>query len=455
MDNSAQTGASASQIGSSSGQSTNSPSQGITFEDVFPGSNVKMILSGSELLLMFYLDKYSIKYLGRPFDTARYKVHPKLLDCSAMAFCRKNAFLTNLTLPFSAEKEQAWMRRQRWASFYNGDSSYVEPAQIDDTAVIYSFINATATNQAIRQARSTGYIDLLAYVLVRNFEQKKRRTLIINNLEASPVNLEYTDLRILRDLGNKLINKDVVSFLYRSVLGNQPEFYAYLEYNRQRGGMMRSYTAKEKYTYAKSNNFDVGDVFLLYEMKGNSASSGTIRSDRAINSCAIGVVRHMDDRGITFDVIASPDTHLSRIKSVEAAMQRSKYKTYTEIDKHSFYVLNRRFSWFDIGVGTCFFSENYFFIPPFEEDGSTQWLSTGVKDCEVQLDTIDTCYAVLVDREVEFNREKFLRLYYQKRGKLPAYDAVTAKFEEYCRAGVCHPPRKGAVRCRENCLVAR
>lgn len=433
----------------------NAPVQGITFADVFPGSNVKMIMSGSELLLALYLDKYSNKYLHRPFDVSKYKISPKILTCSAMAFCRKNAFLTNQVLPMSAEKEQSWLKNQRWASFYSNDSSYVEPVAVTDEAITYSFVNATATNQTIRQARSTGYVDLLAYTLITNLATGKKRTLIIDNMTSSPINLEYTDLLILRDSGNKLINNSIVTFLYRSVIGNQPEFYAFLEYNRQNGGMARSYSPKEKFTYAKSKNFDVGDVVLLYEMKGNSTSSGTIRSDRAINSCSIGVIRHMDEKGITFDVIASPDTHLSRIKSVEAAMQRSKYRTYTEADKHSFYKLTRRFSWFDIGVDSYFFSENYFILAPIEEDGSNQWLSNGVIDREVYLNTIDTCYAVLVDREVEFNRGKFIRTYFEKHGKTPVYDAVTAQFEKNCKLGLCQPPRKGAVRCRANCAISK
>lgn len=406
-------------------------------EDFFPNRGFKSFKTGSELLLAYYMNKYTTKLLGKPIMLDAYSVNKRILKCNQMAFCRSNAFFRNVAIPFSSAVEECrWIKNLKRSDFYNGDSSYVEPVAQDNLSVTYSFINDAPSWREIRRARSTGYVDLIAYNIVNNYAHGVKRVTIIDNSSAKPDNDEYNELFILRDNGNKLLTPDVALFTYMTAINDQPEYRAFVAYNQQLGRMTRQYTPKEKYTYCvRDNNFVVGDVVLVYEVKQNTHANSAYRVSKRLNSCSIGIIRSITPQGITLQLIANPDTHLSRIKSVEQAMTKSRYKTYDEVDKHTFHTSKRTFPWIDIGADVMTYNESMFFLRPFEEDGTEQWLTDGVNQQKVFLNTIETCYAVLKDRKIEFDETRFRQLFYGN--KIPIYDMWEARHAQNVQAGLC------------------
>ena len=68
---------------------------------------------------------------------------------------------------------------------------------------------------------------------------------------------------ILKYFGNKLL-LDKVDLIFSRETVIQPEWEAYIVYNRQLGYMTREYTTAEKIKYVQKT-YEVGDIVLFYK----------------------------------------------------------------------------------------------------------------------------------------------------------------------------------------------
>lgn len=411
----------------------------LTFADLFPNKKITQFKTGSELLLAYYLNKYSMGMLGRPFVTESIPIDKHIARCRYNAFVYHRVYKSNTTLAYEGKELNEWLARQKLNLIYDCDSSTVKPISVSDTCVTYRFTYDEESIRAMRSARQTGYVDLVAYNIIYNYKFGTKHTVLIDNRDCEPRDNEYVDLIILRDYGNKLfdtayamqnIGYPIVQFAYMDSDKTQPDYEADIEYNRQRGAMLRAYKPTEKYNLF-IRRFTQGDVVLIYKRKNPHKK----KLFEVLNSCSIGIIRGADANGVSLYEIPSPETKLTQYKNITEIMAKCRSKIYTENDKYTFTLTERYYSWLDIGVCEETYDEGVFIKTVIQEDGCEQWLSDGVTEQKVFLSTPDVCYAVLEDRGVQYNKLKFVQTYF--KNTLPVYEAWRQKYEANKRAGLC------------------
>ena len=410
----------------------------LTFQELF-GKKVTRFKTGSELLLAYYLDKYSRALLGRPFYTDDIPIDKSLAKCRYNAFVYQKAYKRNTSLAYTDKDLTNWLANNKLNLIYDGNSALVQPIADTPTDVTYRFTRDEASLREIRTHRQTGYVDLVAFNIINGFKYGKFRTVNIDNRDCEPRDNEYTELIILRDYGNKLFEdaafinaygRPLIRISYMDSDKSQPDYEADIEYHRQRGTMSREYRPSEKYSVFLKM-FEIGDVVLVYKRKNPHKK----KLFEVLNSCSIGIIRKADAQGVVLDEIPTPETRLTQYKNITEIIAKSKCKIYTETDKTKFSLVNAKYAWQDIGVCEATYNEGIFIRTVIPDDGCEQWLTDGVNETKMWLATPDVCYAVLEDRGVKYNQFRFKQMYF--RNSTPVYDVFRQRYEANKRAGLC------------------
>lgn len=410
----------------------------LTFKDLFPNSRVTTIKTGSELYLAYCLNLYSCKELGVPFSIENCTIDKAIMTCTYMAYCLRSAYITNAQLPLSDEEKQTWMKNQRWSSFYSSDVSFIKPVSIDANSVVYSRVQGSLNDDIdFMRQRGTGYVHLLAYNIIRNYKEGTHRMLYIDGSSFIPDRHEYSNLYILSQYGNRLITPDLCSFTFAEDKSVNPEYIAWIDEKQQRNKHNMVYSPKTKYSYTKSKGrYLEGDVVLIYKTRDPMK-----RKEYApLVACILGVIQEIKPDGITFLEIAKPETKLTQWHTItniiESSRARGVKSVYTDQDKRSFSPVIRSYTWEVIGADDLSYNEGIFFTRPFSDDGTSQWLSDGVNEQEVFLNTVETCYAVLTDRGITFNKQRFMQRYFPNN-TLPIYEVWEQRHKQNVARGLC------------------
>ena len=388
----------------------------LTFKDFFPNKTVTTIKSGSELFLAYSLDKYCVALLGRRFSISGLAIDKHILKSGYMAFLKHNAYLTDVPLPFTPEEETAWLNSFRWQNYFSSSVQGVKYVSASDTEILYSFVNDVPENRVMNTATGTAYVSLVAYTLVANYRLNKKRMLIINNDKREPHVGEYTDLLILRDFGNKLISSDICTFIYAESEERQPEYEAYVGFNQQRGYMSRVYSPSEKFRVC-GHTWKVGDPVLVYKKRELYKKSRF----KPLNSCCMGVIRHIDKSGITIEEVPCAETRLTQLRQMEVRIARNP-SCYSTADKYNWSTSKAVYSWDMVGIGVCTYDESVMITEIFDEDGCNQWVSDGETEKVIWMGTPDVVYAVLTDHSIAFNKDEFVTKMFTSRGRTPVFD---------------------------------
>ena len=209
---------------------------------------------------------------------------------------------------------------------------------------------------------------------------------------------------ILMCYGNKL-GKDLVE-IENCELG-QAEWTAYTVMQQQYNRMLRSATNHEKYEWLIEQGVQSGDILLLYTI--GSAEGNR----RELQSCKIAIVRALSDCKIDLDVIGSSELVLTQIERVS----QTDFKDRTYEDYTRFYRNETTYNLGSVGVEYLTFEEDVMLMLPMHDDSSVQVMivptdSGSWELGHVELDTIETIYAVLENRRINYNKERFLSKYF-------------------------------------------
>lgn len=191
---------------------------------------------------------------------------------------------------------------------------------------------------------------------------------------------------------------------------NQLNYEAYSREKEQLYPNMNIATISEKVDYYK-RNFKRGDIVLLYK---KSEKGNKMDSIRTIESCVIAKIDRATTRGIeltTYNVNKSIQT-IKRELSLLPEKLRSLYsvnycKEYT--------VSKERFDWMDIGLDEISLIEQCFITDLNCNDTDLfLFLDKDGKEVELELNSADGIYALLDERGIEFDKERFENLYFSK-----------------------------------------
>lgn len=386
----------------------------IKLNDLLP-RRIRKIHTGSELLLAYELDKYSKIFFGKGVELD-VTIAKELINGEHFSFVHRQDF--DMGIEVDGTKLQNLDRVNQY--YFTGTVEGIKFKSESPEEVVYDFNFDPRANAVLHyDNRSAAYVSLVAFLLVRaKAEGVAVPKLRIAHQDYTQASLEYSDLMILKGYGNKLM-EDLLEIETAEVAHLQPEWEAFVLYNRQRGVMNRSYTSSEKAKHL-NRNFEVGDAVLLYKRtKGSSGSTINL-----LKACFPAVITYFDSQVVKlkyFPIIQTRLTRYMELNDIEEELEAEGRKPiYMEEDYERFDQPTVTYNLTEVGVDTCTWIESDFFIKPVDQDGSMQYFRTPTGLTHIKISTLDTIYAVFEDRGVEYNRDKFLAEYFN--GRQPIYD---------------------------------
>ena len=384
------------------------------------GKKVKKIKSGSELLLLYELYRYTEELLGKVLTIEDASVIKEVVEGEHFSYVYQNSPIELNSYDLDGKRLADYSSTER--KYFKGDLSGIVFEKQTDEEWVYSYHTDTSANIVLNgYNRSAGYVSLYAMMLVTYYKKgKKPPKLVLKNLSYTQEEMEYVDILILRDYGNKLL-ENKVELEYSEDLVIQPEWESYLTYKKQLGFMLEESTRDEKYKYCKKE-YAPGDVLLYYQTNKVVKS----KSIRELKSCYLGVVRNITEHGLGltyYTLMETYDTHRYRLKEAESNIETEGFK-YTEEDYRLFPESDVVLDYMVTGFGDLFYKEDVYVMPLMDtNEVFTQYIKD--KNGEIQeykMGVIDLVYTVLEDRGVEYNKEKFKKMYFGR--KKPMYDKI-------------------------------
>lgn len=381
------------------------------------GVKIRKVYSGSELLFLYELSKYCRELLDKDLSLANIQVPKELRKGEHFAYLYHKGIEFNISVNIDELVDIVEVSRK----FFNSDLSGIVYEKKDNDEWVYDYnTNRTANLVLNKYNRSAGYVSLFAYMLVLHYKEGKTLPkLVLKNTSHKQEELEYVDILILKNFGNKWL-QNLVDIEYSKEVVTQPEWEAYIMYHRQLGYMNEEVKASDKMKYI-NKNFKVGDVVLYYKTE-KAIKSKTIR--RLLN-CHPAVVREIDNKNIKIEYYPDITTLLTRRRELERAEEicGGEYK-YSPEDYSRFSSCPITLNYYSMGVDLLLYLEDEFILTPQNGvDSFEQYLvdSNGIEGL-YKMDTLNTIYTVFEDRKVNYNKEKFLTTYFKK--EKPIYDKV-------------------------------
>lgn len=299
------------------------------------------------------------------------------------------------------------------AAFYRKENRNFDNLVIKKTVEDWTFNknDDLFKNSVLDYSNGSGYVPLVAYFMVEKLVTGTKGVL---HLTSSTIPDIYSQLFVLMYYGNKLI-EGVVEL--ENVSLNQAEWFSYIITQHQYNRMTNSVDSTVKYNWLKENGIEKGDVLLLYTI-GKKQN----KSRRELISCFIAVVEGYNQYEMMLNVISSVETVLTQVYRVST----SDFKDKTLEDYTRFNMRNQTIQYTSLGVEYYTYDEEYMIMIPTTDDGSVQLMvmpdNNGGWDIQkVEMDTLDTIYAVLKNRGIKFNEKKFIEKHFASRGVTPIY----------------------------------
>lgn len=384
------------------------------------GTNIKKVCSGSELMFLYELNKYSKELLDKEVDFGDIQII-KELHCNEYY---SYVYSKGLDFNYIPLDEEIVDITEVSRKFFTSDLTGIVFEKKTAKEWIYDYNTDRTANLVLNKYnRSGGYVSLYAYMVVLFYQKGKAvPKLILQNTSPKQEELEYVDILILKNFGNCLL-KNKVDIVYSKEVVIQPEWEAYITYNRQLGYMNHEIKLNDKIKYI-SKNFQVGDVVLYYRTEKAIKS----KSIRKLLHCYPAVIRNITKTTIYLDYYPDITTKLTHRRELEQAEEicGGMFK-YTSDDYNRFSVCSLSLEILNTGFDLLVYLEDEFLLTPQNGvDTFEQYIvnSKGVESIYI-LDTLNTIYAVFEDRGIEYNKERFLNRFFKKQK--PVYDTIIGK----------------------------
>lgn len=390
---------------------------------------VKKVLTGSELLLAHELDKYSRKLLNKRVTLEGIPIAKELIPLEFFSY----VVAKDLDVGFEPDKTMLCNYTHMTRVFFEGTTENLVFVSDTPEMVHYRFEHDIRKNDIMyREDKSTAYVSLVAYLMVRAYvDGLPTPKLYIDHSKHAQSELEYVNLLILQDYGNKIL-AGLLKIDFNEDWGYQPPWESYLMYHRQLGHMAREYTVPEKYRTIKKH-FNIGDVVLLYHRTKGAKG----KSINLLLTCYPAIIRDYTQTHIKLEYFPDPKTRLTHVNDLQAVVDlfesEGKQPIHTPEDFARFTKAMETFPLTSIGVHTSTYVETQFIVPVVESSGGYQYFKTPEGMDYVWLPTPDMIYAFFEDRQIEYNKLAFMEAYFTSKGKTPMYEQYKKRKEDYER----------------------
>ena len=384
------------------------------------GQKVKKIHSGSELIFLYELAKYTKELLNKELDFEDIQMIKELRSSEYYSY----VYSKGLNMNYSPMDSELVDISEISRKFFNSDLSGIVFQEKNEKRWVYNYRTDTRANLVLNQYnRSAGYVSLYCYMLISYYKKgKKAPLLVLENTSPKQEEMEYLDVLILSNFGNNFLKGKVEIHFSKDVV-IQPEWEAYIMYHRQLGMMNREISVSDKMKYVLKN-YNYGDV-VLYYTTDKAIKSKTIRR---LMTCHPGVITGMTRKGVTVTYYPDIQTKLTTKRELQKAEEvcGGEYK-YSWADYNRFIVSKVHLDYYDFGIDTLFYTEDNYLLSPLNgTDEFEQYLvdANGIEGV-YKMDTLNTIYAVFEDRGINYNKERFLEKYFKK--EKPMYDKIMGR----------------------------
>lgn len=388
----------------------------IHVNEILP-KRLERITTGSELLLVFEIKKYVSELLGAELSTDGITIVSLLEGCEHYSFVMSNGLTFGKVL---SGEERANLKSYDPALYFSNKTvSGIVLKEETPELWVYERDFSTSNNFMHLAYRAHAYVSLVAYMLVISYRDGIKPRLLIDHENHAELEFEYVDLLILMNWGNKLLD-GLVEIKTSKAKKYQPDWQAFLTLNMQRGFMNREYSRAEKLAYYKKF-FKEGDVVLLYlrDLEAKNKVLGRL------TSCYPAVIKGCENGVLTLNYYPVPQTKTTRQLDISNMIEMAEDEDnniYSDEDFEKFPESSLSMDVMDIGMDKYTFTENVFIIKPIDNDGSYQYFKTEDGYRKEWLSTLDTIYAVFEDRGVEYDKERFLETYFNRKDRIPVYE---------------------------------
>ena len=175
------------------------------------GKKFKKVCSGSEVILLYELSKYTKEILGKTLDFEDVQLVKELRVNEYYSYVYSKGLNLNYT-PLEHELVDITDISRK---FFNSDLSGIVLQEQTDKQWVYNYRTNTRANLVLNQFnRSAGYVSLFAYMLVTYYKLgKKLPMLVLENTSPKQEEMEYVDILILQNFGNEYL-KDKVKIIF-------------------------------------------------------------------------------------------------------------------------------------------------------------------------------------------------------------------------------------------------
>lgn len=191
----------------------------------------------------------------------------------------------------------------------------------------------------------------------------------------------------------------------------QLSYYAWYSIGRERGMLDRWYNGKEKLEYMRQLDMRVGDLILYYEREQEQKMNYI----KSVSGCYLAKIVKATSRDLTLELIHTVvpkfagkeafDDHSMAVKDMYAG--NKPYETIRTSTK--------TVSMADIGVEYMLRAENAFIVPLSSSiDVVPIKVSDGIRQDTLLLDQNNLIYWIVEDYNYQYNRERFLRMYFTR-----------------------------------------
>lgn len=190
----------------------------------------------------------------------------------------------------------------------------------------------------------------------------------------------------------------------------QLRYEAYVREHELVGGMLETSSVKQKIDCFRKR-FRKGDIVLLYtkSVKGNKNDNV-----RTVESCTMARVEKATSQRIELTAIYTTETPLSTKKRIDELPEKNR-----ELYGDDYYLRHHEqkmsLDWLDVGICEYTYIEEYFITDLNCDDSVELWFNRkDGTEVKLELQNADAIYAILCERKIEFDKQRFEKLYFSK-----------------------------------------
>lgn len=261
---------------------------------------------------------------------------------------------------------------------------------------------------------SKAYVSLIAMITVNKLMFGSPKLLRLDFTQANVCFTKNYDRWDILDLWLVLKRTNALESWVQINLPEIPSALAQLNYEAhthelQTLGGMKDFVGVKKKIDCYRKNFKKGDIVLLYKKSDRGSKNDIIKS---IASCQIARIEQATNSKIELTIFNVHNSSLSAKKYFDSLPDkvREMYGDNAHLKVHEQRII---LDWLDVGIGDCVFAEEYIVTDLDCDDKASLWF-TNKRGEEVllELNNADAIYAILCDRGIPFNRERFEKLYF-------------------------------------------